>query len=165
MTDLAPSASLAGFAMRKSAPPDAKEGDITRRIAVTAAKSIEPAAAPPPRPAPSSEPPPRAEEIVVYWERLRRGRTFPTIGEVDRGLVAKAWPDSLIVVFERDAAIPRISRLGATDGAIEYTPMVTDWICRARATRPAAPPSSTKCRTFRSRARARAIACSSCRSA
>ena len=29
--------------------------------------------------------------------------------------------------------MPRISRLGATDGEIEYTPMVTDWILtRAR---------------------------------
>ena len=99
-----------------------------------------PALAPTPTPspvrpaaAPANEPPPRAEEIVVYWERLRRGRAVPPIAELDRSLVGNAWPDSLIVMFDRDTGTPRISRLGATDGAIEYTPMVTDWILtRAR---------------------------------
>jgi hypothetical protein len=134
-----PSASLAGFALRPAkgaAAQSAKDGDITGRIAVP---TVAPAAPPPPlKPAPSAaasakEPPPRAEEIVVYWERLRRGRALPPIAEVDRSLVGNAWPDSLIVMFDRDTAMPRISRLGDTDGAIEYTPMVTDWILtRAR---------------------------------
>ncbi len=81
-----------------------------------------------------SEPPPRAEEIVVYWERVRRGRPLPPLADIDRSLVANAWPDSLIVLFDADpSAMPRISRLGASAGAIEYTPMVTDWILsRAR---------------------------------
>ena len=128
-----PSASLAGFTLRpaKGAPQNGKDGDITGRIVAPAAAPV----ARPPRPAPTlaSEPPPRAEEIVVYWERLRRGRAVPPLAELDRSLVGNAWPDSLIVMFDRDAAMPRISRLGATDGAIEYTPMVTDWILsRAR---------------------------------
>jgi hypothetical protein len=129
-----PSASLAGLEMwrAKSAPQGAKDGDITTRIAVPDAVEA-PAPIAPPRRAADDEPPPRAEEIVVYWERLRRGRPFPLVAEVDRGLVANAWPDSLIVLFERDMAMPRISRLGATNGAIEYTSMVTDWILtRAR---------------------------------
>ncbi len=71
---------------------------------------------------------------MVYWERLRRGRPFPPLADVDRAMVGSSWPDSLIVAFEGgDMAMPRISRLGPTDGAIEYTPMVTDWILtRAR---------------------------------
>ena len=121
-------ASLSDIIARRPTPAPApvaapeKGGDITDDLAA----SIPPAIAP--------EPPPRAEEIVVYWERLRRGRPFPPLSDVDRGLVGSSWPDSLIVAFEGgDMAMPRISRLGATDGTIEYTPMVTDWILtRAR---------------------------------
>jgi len=126
-------ASLAGFSLRPAngAVQNGKGGDLTPRIAAPVVAPAPPPPPPPPRS--SAEPPPRAEEIVVYWERLRRGRAVPPIAELDRSLVANAWPDSLIVMFDRDAAMPRISRLGATDGAIEYTPMVTDWILsRAR---------------------------------
>jgi hypothetical protein len=111
-----------------------KGGDLTAGVAAPAPpmRAAPPADPPPPSRPKSDEPPPRAEEIVLYWERLRRGRALPPLGELDRALVADAWPDSLIVVFDQDA-LPRISRLGATDGAIEYTPMVTDWILtRAR---------------------------------
>jgi hypothetical protein len=119
-------ASLAGPEMKRDSGKArrAKDGDITGRIAAAAAAAA---------PAAPAEPPPRAEEIVLYWERLRRGRPRPPLAELDRALVAKAWPDSLIVIFDDDDAMPRISRLGATDDAIEYTPMVTDWILtRAR---------------------------------
>jgi len=126
-----PAASLADFGLGGKAAPK-RQGDLGKRITLAAA-----AAASPPLPArTTTEPPPRAEEIVVYWERLRRGRPRPSLDELDRGLVATAWPDSLIVLFEQDpAAMPRVARLGAADGAIEYTPMVTDWILtRARHT-------------------------------
>jgi hypothetical protein len=126
-----------------------KNGDITEDLAIAVPPAIAPEPPPPPplrQPATPHAAPPqqsatlptelpaRAEEIVVYWERLRRGRPFPALSEVDRSLVGNAWPDSLIVAFEGgDMAMPRISRLGATDGDIEYTPMVTDWILtRAR---------------------------------
>ena len=136
-------ASLMGVELkpRRAARRD-KGGDLTvgaavasPRPAASRAAAAEPPPAParpPAAPAPTAEPPPRAEEIVLYWERLRRGRPLPALGELDRALVANAWPDSLIVMFDHDA-LPRISRLGASDGAVEYTPMVTDWILtRAR---------------------------------
>lgn len=121
----------ASQAASQAAAPD-KGGDITDHLAAAV-----PPANPPEPPPPAARPvevPARAEEIVVYWERLRRGRPFPPLTDIDRGLVGSSWPDSLIVAFEGgDMAMPRISRLGATDGAIEYTPMVTDWILtRAR---------------------------------
>jgi hypothetical protein len=123
----APAASLAGYGFRRAAPKH-KDGDLTERLAESAA----PPPAPPPQPTPD-EPPPRAEEIVIYWERLRRGRSLPPLAELDRALVAKAWPGSLIVLFGGESAMPSVSRLGAADEAIEYTPMVTDWILtRAR---------------------------------
>jgi hypothetical protein len=125
MTPDVPVASLTGLAV-SGRPATKRQGDLTEEIARVAAAS--PAAAPAPDSAPD-EAPPRAEEIVVYWERLRRGRPLPPLADLDRGLVAKGWPDSLIVVFDRDpGAMPRIQRLGAADGAVEYTPMVTDWI-------------------------------------
>jgi len=128
-----PTASLANFSLRgkKATLPRQKSGDITTRIAAAPPPVPE---APTPALAKSSEPPPRAEEIVVYWERVRRGRSLPPLDDIDRSLVANAWPDSLIVLFDHDPSVmPRISRLGASAGAIEYTPMVTDWILsRAR---------------------------------
>jgi hypothetical protein len=140
-----PTASLAEFALSRRAPPPRREkdGDITERIAAVAPPPVpDPPPMPPPTldPAPAetielaNEPPPRAEEIVVYWERLRRGRAFPHLADIDRAVVGSGWPDSLIVAFEAgDGDMPRVSRLGANDGAIEYTPMVTDWILtRAR---------------------------------
>ena len=130
-----PTASLANFSLRgkKATLNRSKSGDITSRIETAPAPSPAPVT-PPPRSAAPSEPPPRAEEIVVYWERVRRGRSLPPLEDIDRSLVANAWPDSLIVLFDRDPSVmPRISRLGASAGAIEYTPMVTDWILtRAR---------------------------------
>lgn len=150
-----PTASLAGFGLSRRAalPKREKDGDITGRIAAVApppsldlpsALPVEPPLAPVMAPLPTmaplpmkasaNEPPPRAEEIVVYWERLRRGRPFPNVAEIDRAVVGSGWPDSLIVAFEAgDGGMPRVSRLGANNDSIEYTPMVTDWILsRAR---------------------------------
>jgi hypothetical protein len=107
----------------------------------------EPVAAPTPvaAPAPVVTPAPPAREtlaalphgdegIVVYWNRLRAGRAVPPLDALDRGFVAQAWSDNLLVAFEgNESAMPRITRLGETNGDIEYTPMVTDWIMsRAR---------------------------------
>jgi hypothetical protein len=142
-----PTASLAEFALSRRAPPPRREkdGDITGRIAAVAPPpALDPPPMPPPAPTfepaptamiePANEPPPRAEEIVVYWERLRRGRPFPNVAEIDRAVVGSGWPDSLIVAFEAgDGGMPRVSRRGANNDSIEYTPMVTDWILsRAR---------------------------------
>ena len=126
MSEACEAASLAGFDLKRARGKArrAKDGDITDRIA--AAPAV-------PLPAAAAEPPPHAEEIVLYWERLRRGRPLPPLADLDRALIAKAWPDSLIVIFDDASSMPRISRLGATNGAIEYTPMVTDWLLtRAR---------------------------------
>ena len=150
-----PTASLSGvtFSRRTEAPfaPD-KSGDITDRLVAAVPPAIAPERPPPaPRPAPPPAPKlvpeaahpaperqvelaPRAEGIAVHWERLRRGRPCPSLVDLDRGLVGASWPGTLLVAFEGgDEAMPRIARLGTTDGAIEYTPMVTDWIlARAR---------------------------------
>jgi len=91
------------------------------------------APAPPPRETPAALPH-GDEGIVVYWNRLRGSRAVPPLDALDRGFVAQAWSDNLLVAFEgSESAMPRITRLGETNGDIEYTPMVTDWIMtRAR---------------------------------
>ena len=129
-------ASLAAVAVRRRAKAESrndKDGDLTGRIAEAARARPSPEMSPMAR-VPDGEPPPRPEEIVVYWERLRRGRPFPSLTEIDRPLVGRGWPDSLIVAFDAEKLpMPRISRLGGASGAIDYTPMVTDWILtRAR---------------------------------
>ncbi len=121
--------------VRHVEPPSApdKSGDITGSLAAAVPPAIPPEPSPPPPIVRAAVSLARAEEIVIYWERLRRGRPFPVLADLDRGLVGNSWPGSLIVAFDGGAAMPRISRLGADDGAIEYTPMVTDWILsRAR---------------------------------
>ena len=121
-------ASLADFGVRSASSPEkpAKTGDITETV-------NRPTLVDPQPPTQPKEDAPSSEDIVVYWERLRRGRPMPPLNDIDRGIVAK-WPDSLLVLFDCESpAMPRVSRLGAADGAIEYTPMVTDWILsRAR---------------------------------
>jgi len=68
-------------------------------------------------------------ELIDYWDRLRRGRRPPTLAALDRNIVAQRWPDSLIVSYSAaDTTMPQIARLGQPTGAIEYTPMVTEWI-------------------------------------
>jgi hypothetical protein len=128
-------ASLAELAVLRGVgpvpPPPAKSGDIT----VNLAAAVPPALAPePPPPARASAPSIRTDDILAYWEQLRRGRPFPALADLDRGLVGNSWPGSLIVAFEADGSMPRISRLGgAEEDGIAYTPMVTDWILsRAR---------------------------------
>lgn len=137
-----PTASLAALTPARKAPAalaSKKDGDLTERLAAVVPPAAEPDPIPPALPVrreamPTREEPARPEEIVVYWERLRRGRPLPPLADLDRSLVANSWPDSMVVAFDDgDQSMPRISRLGATDGAIEYTPMVTDWILsRAR---------------------------------
>jgi len=68
-------------------------------------------------------------DFVDYWDRLRGGQGLPLLTMLDRELVAGSWPDSMIVSYAGGAAaMPQIARLSQPTGAIEYTPMVTDWI-------------------------------------
>ncbi len=83
-------------------------------------------------PAPAArdaEPPPESGEadILDYWDSLRGGRDFPALDELDRNLVAATWPNTVLLAVEAND-LPRITRLGESDGEIEYTATVIDWI-------------------------------------
>jgi hypothetical protein len=88
----------------------------------------------PPAEAPSpaaldAEPPPESREadLLDYWDSLRGGRDFPSLDELDRSLVAATWPNTVLLAVDA-ADMPRITRLGESDGEIEYTATVIDWI-------------------------------------
>jgi hypothetical protein len=79
-------------------------------------------------PAPPEEAVPAApEDILDYWDSLRGGRDFPPLDELDRAHVAATWPNTVLLAIESQE-LPRITRLGENDGAIEYTANVIDWI-------------------------------------
>jgi hypothetical protein len=135
--------------------PAAKPGDITGRLSAADAPSrpelpptpepelssaptpafesassppVEPMAppiAPPPPPAPTAR---YAGEFLAYWERLRRGRPFPSVEEVDRTFIGEGWQDSMILDFAGEPSMPHIARLGRASDAVEYMPLMTDWI-------------------------------------
>jgi hypothetical protein len=89
---------------------------------------VSPAEAPVPVAA-EDEPAPESgkADILDYWDSLRGGRDFPSLDELDRSLVAATWPNSLLLAVEA-TDLPRITRLGESDGEIEYTATVIDWI-------------------------------------
>lgn len=83
-------------------------------------------------PEPEGEAEPEAElsaepDILDYWDSLRGGRDVPALDELDRAHVGATWPNTLLVAIDA-ADLPRITRLGAGDGEIEYTAAVIDWI-------------------------------------
>lgn len=120
-----------------------KAGDLTRRLrgpavaqhppapvapAASEAPHAIPAAAPGPE-APPSGPAHRDVDLLHYWNALRGGRDLPALASLDRGHVAAACPDTLLVSYGDGArTMPRIARLGRFTGEVEYTSMVTEWI-------------------------------------
>ncbi len=87
-----------------------------------------PAEAPAPA-ALDAEPAPEAggADILDYWDSLRGGRDFPSLDELDRSLVAATWPNTVLLAIDA-TEMPRITRLGDSNGEVEYTASVIDWI-------------------------------------
>ncbi|HXP29468.1 MAG TPA: hypothetical protein VN832_00150 [Stellaceae bacterium] len=136
--------------------PAAKPGDITGRLSAADApplpeitpepmpepelssaptRAFESASLPPLEPiAAPIAPPPRlpttrfAGEFLAYWERLRHGRPFPSVDEVDRSFIGEGWQDSMILDFAGERSMPHIARLGRASDVVEYMPLMTDWI-------------------------------------
>lgn len=77
------------------------------------------------------------EALFAYWNALRGIRALPSLEALDRNRIAISWPDSLMVGYYGDPAMPRLSRLSRLTGKIEYTSMVTEWIlsCSQQAAR------------------------------
>jgi hypothetical protein len=108
----------------------------------------EPYVAPEPPPAPEAQPPLYArapevsraaplpyddlrttDDLVYYWDELRRGHELPLFSNLDRTRIAISWPDTVMVNYDEDrAAVPQIARLSRLTGVVELTSMVTEWI-------------------------------------
>jgi hypothetical protein len=67
------------------------------------------------------------DEIIDYWDSLRGDHAFPALAQLDRALVGKSWPNTLLVGFG-ESTTPRLTRLSEANDDIEYTEMVIHWI-------------------------------------
>lgn len=71
--------------------------------------------------------------LTAWWDGLKRGRDFPALEDIDTAAIAATWPDVVLLGYDsRQAEITRATRLGGAkagaDDAIEYSPMVTEWL-------------------------------------
>lgn len=95
-----------------------------------------------PAPGPRAEAParsPRPEGIASYWTRLRDGRRFPSVADLDRARVASDWPTSILIRCRSGSRVlepERIffgadSRAAAGKGGtkpLELSPMLLQWL-------------------------------------
>ncbi len=92
---------------------------------------------PPPPAAPTqAKPPATTDEMIAFWNRLRQGRRYPVLSDIDANFQIDGWPASIL--FEcasRDSKrtghagdVLRMSRLGNGTGNIAYTPMMMEWM-------------------------------------
>jgi hypothetical protein len=89
-----------------------------------------PAAAPAAEPEPiAAAPPSSIDQIIDYWDALRDGKSVPPLTALDRGHVSSSWPNCMLVAYgATDTAAPKLTRIGAENGEIEYLEMVIHWI-------------------------------------
>jgi len=105
-----PAASLAGFRLRGRGGPQSS----------IAAASILGSVKDPPA-------------MIAWWEALKRGRRFPTPHDLDRAAIGAAWPAVVLLSYSAEQnGIARTIRIGDRDdvqnGAVEYSPMLTEWL-------------------------------------
>jgi hypothetical protein len=74
---------------------------------------------------PSAAPPTTIDQIIDYWDSLRRGKPVPPLDALDRGLVRRSWPNCMLVAY---GGAPKLTRIGEENGDIEYLEMVIHWI-------------------------------------
>jgi hypothetical protein len=69
-----------------------------------------------------------SDALIYYWDEMRAGRELPLFAHLDRTRIAISWPDTVMVNYGSDDALPQITRLSRLTGAIEFTSLVTEWI-------------------------------------
>ncbi len=80
--------------------------------------------------------PPR--DLAEYWSRLRKGRRWPARSDIDPKEVSLQWPSAMLMRVEAGTDLWRPESLfsdvmrggggGFSNGEIEFTPMIMDWI-------------------------------------
>lgn len=78
--------------------------------------------------------------IVDYWSRLRGGRAYPAASELDGELIARAWPNAMLLRHDEGETGLRAAALykppaGAAaqngqngENGPDFSPMVVEWI-------------------------------------
>jgi len=76
--------------------------------------------------APATPNVPEFTDVTAYWRQLCGASEYPAVAAVDRELVARNWPGSLLIAFARSADYPRrdpsiggVTRLGAASAAMQ----------------------------------------------
>jgi hypothetical protein len=119
--DMLPTASLAAIPIRTSRsrlipPPATRQAQAaTPQAPASAPRDGDPAA------------------LAAWWRALKRGRDFPSPDDLDTEAIAATWPEAVLLGYDsRQAEITGATRLKAGsasgDNAIEYSPMVTEWL-------------------------------------
>jgi hypothetical protein len=113
----------------EAAPPAAPE-PAAAEIAAPAPAGLTPAASTLAASVPTIARSPRrsADDLVAYWDGLKRIGNVPEFGDLDQGAVAASWRNSFLLSFGASDPGGKITRLGEITQDIEYTPMVIDWI-------------------------------------
>jgi len=112
-------------------------------VATLPAAAQEPslAAAPESAPIATNSPPPQRDDLIGYWEEVRRGRPFAKGADINLAKIAEKWPGSLLLKIDpkshkaelEKSFIMRLrteqEKLGrrANGGAL-YAPMVLQWV-------------------------------------
>jgi hypothetical protein len=84
----------------------------------------------------TAKPPATAEEMITYWRRLRHGRRYPALSDIEASFLADGWPGAILFECAAPGAGPptsgpgvlRMSRLGNGASDVTYTPMVMEWM-------------------------------------
>ncbi len=143
----AAASSLMAVHIRRSRPPRKRAPcgpDITpdTRTSEPATQTVIPAG---PRPAPQvrgNGEAQRAATIAAYWTRLRGGRPYPAVSDLDPKLIAADWPNSILFRCRAGsgALMPDMSFLPRQDssvgglgksvdnGKIQLSPLMLQWL-------------------------------------
>ncbi|HZS82898.1 MAG TPA: hypothetical protein VFA50_08500 [Stellaceae bacterium] len=121
--ELLPVASLTTVPLRKSGAFARPQPALLPVVHATAARGLAAAV-------PAKDEPVR---IIAWWEQLKQGRRFPSPEDLDRGAIAAAWPEAVLLDYDatQEAILgaTRLSTAGLVPSEIvEYSAMVTEWL-------------------------------------
>lgn len=118
MNEPAPAASLGGEMLeRRSREPGRKVPLLTQtgRPGWAAAR----------RPIPHPDDTPA---LLGWWRALCGGRGLPSLTDFDLAAIAEAWPDAVLFRCGASGLLDGRRLAGAAPAAIDYSPMVSEWV-------------------------------------
>ena len=146
----APAASLTSLRLTRRRPK-AKVAKAVKPAKPAVSPPVSPPEPPPPLPLSPAQPAAAPDDIaaaesqrwgsiVDYWSRLRGGRAYPAASELDGELIARAWPNAMLLRHDEGETGLRAAALykppaGAAarngqngENGPDFSPMVVEWI-------------------------------------